>query len=135
MNTNNDNVNNPKHYNNDPSGVECIDVVEHMDFCLGNAFKYVYRFRDKNGLEDIEKAKWYLKRARTQENTIQTPHAFKQLLIYLMDKITSAGDNYERNRVLKEIIKAAITSDPEDASMFIENAIGYLGDLVKETTK
>ena len=31
-----------------------------MDFCLCNAFKYLYRHNRKNGLEDIKKAKWYV---------------------------------------------------------------------------
>lgn len=55
-------VNNPKHYNSHASGVECIDVTKNMNFCLGNAFKYIFRHRDKNGLEDLKKAKWYLQR-------------------------------------------------------------------------
>jgi hypothetical protein len=61
-----DNVNNPKHYNNSPAHctcgrrIECIDVTRHMDFCIGNAMKYLWRFMDKNGLEDLMKARWYL---------------------------------------------------------------------------
>ena len=58
-------VEHPKHYNNHPSGVEAIEIVQYMGFCLGNAFKYVYRFKDKNGPQDIEKAIWYLKRQQT----------------------------------------------------------------------
>lgn len=57
-----DNVNHPKHYNNHPSGIECIQVSEHMNFCLGNAIKYIWRADLKNGLEDLEKAKWYIER-------------------------------------------------------------------------
>ena len=41
MNT--DNVNNPKHYNDHPSGVECITITEHMNFNVGNAVKYLWR--------------------------------------------------------------------------------------------
>jgi len=36
-------VNHPDHYNKHPSGVECIDIVEHMSFNLGNAVKYIWR--------------------------------------------------------------------------------------------
>lgn len=57
-----DMVNNPKHYRNHPSGVECITVTEHMNFCLGNAIKYLWRADLKNGLEDLEKARWYITR-------------------------------------------------------------------------
>ncbi|NDG32928.1 DUF3310 domain-containing protein, partial [bacterium] len=38
-----DTVNNPKHYTSHPSGVECIEITEHMNFCLGNAVKYIWR--------------------------------------------------------------------------------------------
>lgn len=56
-----DNIN-PKHYKSHPSGVECITITEHMSFTLGNAMKYIWRADLKNGVEDLEKAKWYLER-------------------------------------------------------------------------
>jgi Protein of unknwon function (DUF3310) len=55
-------VNNPKHYKNHPSGIEAILITEHMNFCLGNVMKYVWRADSKNGLEDLKKAAWYLDR-------------------------------------------------------------------------
>jgi hypothetical protein len=57
-----DMVNHPPHYTEHPSGVECITVTEHMNFCLGNAMKYIWRADLKNGTEDLEKAVWYLNR-------------------------------------------------------------------------
>ena len=61
----NDNVNHPSHY--ETGNFECIDVMIEtqgkeavMDFCVCNAFKYIYRHNNKNGIEDIKKAKWYL---------------------------------------------------------------------------
>jgi hypothetical protein len=57
-----DPVNHPPHYTAHPSGVECIDIVEHMNFCLGNAVKYIWRASLKNGLEDLKKARWYIDR-------------------------------------------------------------------------
>jgi len=57
-----DNVNHPKHYTKHPSGIECIQITEHMSFTLGNAVKYIWRADLKNGTEDLEKAVWYLKR-------------------------------------------------------------------------
>lgn len=57
-----DAVQKPKHYNNHPSGIECIQITEHMNFCLGNALKYLWRADLKNGIEDLEKAVWYLNR-------------------------------------------------------------------------
>lgn len=66
-----DNVNHPQHYTRSPSGVECIDVVEHLNFCRGNAMKYLWRAGQKDSakeLEDLQKAAWYLAReiARVQ---------------------------------------------------------------------
>jgi len=57
-----DMVNHPPHYNGHPSGIECIEVTEQLPFNLGNAFKYVFRHRAKNGREDLLKAEWYLRR-------------------------------------------------------------------------
>ncbi len=67
-----DPVNNPKHYNDHPSGIECIQVTEHFNFNLGNVIKYIWR-ADLKGfkIQDLEKAKWYLEREiekRKEEN-------------------------------------------------------------------
>lgn len=56
-----DPVNHPSHYTQHPSGVECIQITEHMGFCLGNAVKYIWRADLKhNAVEDLEKARWYI---------------------------------------------------------------------------
>lgn len=65
-------VNHPEHYNRHPSGVECIDIVEHMTFNAGNALKYLWRAGLKGDgpelemlrkkLEDHKKARWYIDR-------------------------------------------------------------------------
>ena len=57
-----DMVNHPPHYSAHPSGVECIRITEHMNFCVGNAVKYLWRADLKNGIEDLEKAAWYVAR-------------------------------------------------------------------------
>lgn len=58
-----ENVNHPKHYNNHPSGIECIQVVEHMNFNVGNAIKYLWRADWKSSpIEDMKKAIWYINR-------------------------------------------------------------------------
>lgn len=58
-----DPVNHPKHYTSDPSGVECIDVIEHRTLNIGNAIKYLWRAGLKNDLiEDLSKARWYVDR-------------------------------------------------------------------------
>ena len=65
----NDQVNHPKHYTSDPSGIECIDITRHRNFNIGNAIKYLWRAglkEDKDRklidkqIEDLNKAVWYL---------------------------------------------------------------------------
>lgn len=65
----NDQVNHPKHYTSDPSGIECIDITRHRNFNIGNAIKYLWRAglkEDKDHklidkqVEDLNKAVWYL---------------------------------------------------------------------------
>jgi len=61
-----DNVNHPEHYGT--GKVECIDCIQsavankspEQAFLVGNIIKYLYRYPDKNGLEDVRKAEWYL---------------------------------------------------------------------------
>jgi hypothetical protein len=51
------------HYNVHKSGVECIQIIEYMNFCRGNAVKYIWRAGEKsNEIEDLRKARWYLDR-------------------------------------------------------------------------
>lgn len=57
-----DNIN-PNHYKSHPSGIECIRITEHFNFCLGNAIKYIWRAGLKDStttVEDLKKAKWYI---------------------------------------------------------------------------
>lgn len=66
-----DPVNHPKHYTEHPSGVECIQITEHMNFCLGNAVKYIWRADLKHdAIEDLEKAVWYIQRELTKRREV-----------------------------------------------------------------
>lgn len=59
-----DPVNHPPHYTAHPSGVECIQITEHMNFCLGNAVKYIWRagLKSDSPVEDLRKAAFYINR-------------------------------------------------------------------------
>ena len=62
---------NPDHYKGHPSGVECIKVTEHMNFCTGNAVKYIWRAGQKGDyVEDLKKAVWYLEREIAKSDTL-----------------------------------------------------------------
>lgn len=56
-------VDRPPHYTSHPSGIDAITIIEHMNFCLGNVIKYVWRAGAKGDrIEDLKKARWYLDR-------------------------------------------------------------------------
>jgi len=68
INTNKDNVNHPSHYTQ--GDIECIDAIKAATVdktgieaaCVANCIKYLWRYKDKNGVEDVRKAKWYIDR-------------------------------------------------------------------------
>ena len=61
-----DNVNHPSHYTQ--GKIECIDAIEESTkgllgisaVCVANVIKYIWRYKFKNGIEDLKKARWYL---------------------------------------------------------------------------
>ncbi len=56
-------VDHPDHYNDHPSGVECITIIQHFTFNVGTAIKHLWRAGLKPGattLEDLKKAKAYI---------------------------------------------------------------------------
>lgn len=96
-----ENVNHPEHYNE--CSIECIEAIrmalseeEFMGFLLGSIWKYLWRHRKKNGVEDIEKANWYLNYA----NSFVTRHTFLN-----RRKKKYVDTVYNMNEVLKNQIK------------------------------
>ena len=80
-------VNHPSHY--ETGKFECIDVMEEAlgrdvvkGFCIGNAFKYLYRAKRKNGLEDLKKARWYLNKVISMEDEDATKEGIRELKRY-----------------------------------------------------
>lgn len=73
-----DAVNHPQHYISE-TGLEAIDVIEAFTFdlkgieavCTGNILKYICRWKNKNGLQDLKKAQWYLERLIKHVETIE----------------------------------------------------------------
>jgi len=93
-----DTVNHPAHYTE--CSLECIDVMLAVfgrravtDFCILNAFKYMWRYEHKNGLEDLQKAERYLAMAgdfqmadKEQENRIINMKAVLEILMRRVSK-------------------------------------------------
>jgi hypothetical protein len=69
-----DPVNHPKHYTRHPSGIECIQITQHMGFNLGNALKYIWRCDLKlDAIEDLKKAKWYIDKELEKRTNANDP--------------------------------------------------------------
>lgn len=94
----NDPVNHPPHYTQHPSGIECIQVTEHLNFNIGSAFKYLWRCGlkgEKN--EDLKKARWYIDRGF-------------DIVAHVHDEILIES---RENKHLLEIISNVMTSPPK----------------------
>ena len=99
-----DAVNNPKHYNAHPSGIECIELTRHMSFNRGNALKYIWRAGLKeNKTQDVEKAKWYLlDEFNNMKNAKYKKRVVKKLDILLFS--LSQFETSERMSIINHII-------------------------------
>lgn len=85
-NNKNDNVNHPKHYTSDPSGIECIDITRHRNFNIGNAIKYLWRAGLKFGMEITPKKTAIIKNGK--DNEIED---LNKAVWYLVDEIHRLG--------------------------------------------
>lgn len=66
-----DPVEHPAHYELSHPGLECIDLTAGMSFCMGNAVKYVWRYRSKNKpVEDLRKSLWYTHYAENRNEPV-----------------------------------------------------------------
>lgn len=90
----------PNHYRS--KKYECIEFSRQMPFNLGNAFKYVWRYTDKNGIEDLDKAAWYIKDYLANCKLKDTISGEEYTV--LMDKLIECDFIHEQHAVLHHII-------------------------------
>lgn len=118
-----DNIN-PKHYRQHAH--ECIEFTMHMNFNLGNAFKYIWRHKEKNGREDLEKAVWYLERQRDDAPK------FKKLkgkeYCEMHDKLCLIDFNIDTHEAMNAILYAATDFTEDNISW----ALACVKDLLKK---
>ena len=68
-------VHRPPHYNQ--GGMEAIDYIKQqlgdgiVDYCEGNVMKYLHRWRYKNGVQDLKKARWYLNKMVEEQEDVE----------------------------------------------------------------
>lgn len=76
-----DNVERPKHYNSHPSGIQPIEIAEHMTLNMGTAFIYGWRYNQKGTpAEDLKKMLWFLRRQQTFRGpSLVSGHVFQRI--------------------------------------------------------
>ena len=124
-----DNVNHPSHY--ETGKFECIEVMLETqgkeavkNFCICNAFKYIYRHNNKNGVEDIKKAKWYLDKYIEIDESERTCDECK--------KEDWAGYEIKVSRAMENTIKEATCKGNKNKLVVTDKV---LEDLVKGARK
>jgi len=120
-----DSVNSPAYYNQ-YQGFEVIELVEQMNFCLGNAVKYLTRAGFKNPeteLEDLKKAAWYIRReiSRDENASNRDPITFDDWMLY--DQM-----NFNRGSAVKLVVES-INKDVKSA---LDNLAAALGHIERE---
>lgn len=118
-----DNIN-PNHYKTRKH--ECIEFTRLLNFNLGNAFKYIWRFEHKNGKEDLEKALWYLRDQIENMSVMMNPSPAKYYL--MADKAECCGFEHAHLNALDGVLYAAYTQSYEALSM----AINRVEKLIEE---
>ena len=109
-----DNVNHPSHYVSHPSGVETINITREFEFALGNAWKYLMRFRYKGKpKEDLEKAVWYMNdymnhRDLYAEFTVKLGNEKTENLINNARKVIAAEKILEVKHAMRAILEQAL---------------------------
>lgn len=108
-----DMVYHPEHYTSHPTGIECIDIVEHMNFNRGAAIKYIWRAGQKHDvIEDLKKAKWFVEReiARLEKEFREEAHVSERDhapgSIQMVETIGEGCDSTGMDRVRRLVRKA-----------------------------
>lgn len=100
----NDSVNHPSHYEGHTS-IECIDamiltfgVKRTAEYCVQNAYKYIWRHENKNGIEDLKKAEWYLNK-------------FDELVTWCKTKFSADGTNETNYLEIEQVLRVMIKTE------------------------
>jgi hypothetical protein len=118
-----DDINHPTHYTQPDKPFECIELTRLCSFDLGNAIKYLWRYKDKsNPVEDLRKAIWYLTDGVDNHMlTMPRPCASQRYLLLRIAVATTI------DRPLESRIWIAISEGRYlDAVIFIKTLIGKL---------
>ena len=92
-----DAVSHPRHYVSHESDVECLTVTRNLTFICGNAVKYVWRADLKNGLEDLMKARFYLREAVDWGDEVFISGRSRNIAVRLLDRVIEHEDGDRRD--------------------------------------
>jgi len=123
-------VNNPPHYTSHPSGVQAIEVCEHLSFNLGNAVKYVWRAGKKGDREqDLSKAEWYLRRelARVAGSALDAAACATAVLT-----VVSTGHDGLLESVLKALLWRLEVGGLRDSVPLLDDCLGLVRAELRE---
>lgn len=124
----NDSVNHPKHYNSDPSGIECIQIIRHRNFNIGSAIKYLWR----SGLKTTEASK--IIKDKDKAKILDEIQDLNKAVWCIIDEIHRLGGKCE---VATDLMTIAIPNENEDIIQACLNykheknnftVLGILGD-------
>lgn len=128
-----DNVNHPSHY--ETGKYECIDVMIETqgieavkNFCICNAFKYLYRHENKNGVEDVRKAKWYL------DKYLELVESDKEKLKKSFENLERSIENIQKNWKIPPNIEIAIPLCKHESETYNDEKVSVEEDLSKVAT-
>mgnify|MGYP001565599913 CR=1 FL=1 len=130
-----DAVNHPTHYNSHPSGVEAIEIVEHFNFNVGNAIKYLWRAGLKgNALEDLHKAVWYVQREIRRLEAyprdlvmVEAPQALRDLVEESVAAMEAEEAALERTyRTAAELLEIEAPARARDLLFYLDEPDGVL---------
>ncbi|MDY0113718.1 MAG: DUF3310 domain-containing protein [Corynebacterium sp.] len=110
-------VDHPPHYASHPSGIECIEVSRHCMSDMGQAIQYVWRHAEKNGIEDLDKARWFL--------LDHVAHGFASALPYRARvKLEEVNRRNAADSVEHRVFGRLLAADPHGAIAVLSREIG-----------
>lgn len=124
-------VSNPKHYHREGVDFECVELSTLFPHPIASAVEYVFRHREKNGVEDLRKALWWLQYAREHEELI----AFRvdgELAAKLAGQLFWATNDAHESDFWVYLAKFATPYGMKNKRVMIDCLIQALTDLIKQ---
>jgi hypothetical protein len=125
----NERVNNPRWYNSHPSGIACIELIEHLPCNLANATKYLWRCGLKSSetpLRDLQSARWYLKREEDRIELYELDDEPKRKTEVVWRALARRVIEKDDDSTLGDYLRALLSYDFDEMIYIIDGAIQKL---------